>query len=87
MATKPKLIPLSLNGIIGEMTITENGEFNVKHIAKVIVDVPAGPSPAPTPPGGIVGDEETVNVIKWSAFRTLVENKATVVGQIYSIEL
>lgn len=87
MATKPKLIPLSLNGITGEMTITENGEFNVKHLAKVIVNVSTGPSPAPTPPVGTIGDEETVNVITWSAFRTLVENKATVTGQIYSIEL
>ena len=87
MATKPKLIPLSLNGITGEMTITENGEFNVRHIAKVVVDVSTGPSPAPTPSGETIGDEETVNVVTWSAFRTLVDNETTVTGQIYSIEL
>lgn len=87
MATKPKLVPLSLNGISGEMTITENGEYNVKHLARVIVEVSGGPSPAPTPSEDTIGDEETVNVIKWAAFRTLVDNESAVTGQIYSIEL
>lgn len=85
--SKPKLIPLSLNGISGTLTITENNTYDVRNIASVIVDVPT--SGGGGGEGGDdddpIGDEMTVDVITWSAFQAV--DKSTVVGHIYSIEL
>lgn len=85
--SKPKLIPLSLNGISGSLTITENGEYNVKHLANVTVNVPTsgGGGEGGGDDEDPVGDEMVVDVITWAAFQAL--NKSTVAGRIYSIKL
>lgn len=82
MASKPKLVPISIVRITEEKTITENGEYDVQRIAKVIVDVPDSGGGSDS---GSIGDRRTVNVISWSDFQAI--DKTAVVGEIYSIEL
>lgn len=80
--TKPKLIPISFIRVTEEKTITENGEYDVQRVAKVIVNVPNSGGGSDTEP---VGDDNIVNVISWADFQNI--DKAAVVDQIYSIEL
>lgn len=79
MATRVRLIPLSLKKTGGDITITESGTYDVSRYSRVII--PNGFTPGDLTPISL----DIVRTITWSEFQNIDKSKVT--NQVYSIRL